>query len=260
MKKELKRLYEFIGQYYDVRTAEHRGFPSKKIAGGKLKHIAINEAGLHMQGEGDQHNYIQLDRIDDVIIKDDRKVHFIYEDKTVTSFIFRGSDKKDLIQSLYLDIVDEAQQTGEVYKEYLLARWADSEQYSRIPIRTRLALASWAALGWDGGGFIQAVVNNNFVKALTQADLENRAAIHDIAILVYNQLPDKSWASDYDKAAKDQLDNWRGTKGIQIDRAADIMDETAISADKKIEELKKIKRECILAREYYKEEIEEWTN
>jgi hypothetical protein len=70
-----------------------------------------------------------------------------------------------------------------------------------IPARTKAALDHFARTGNYPGGFCTAVLENKFAEALCNADSENLAAIQEIALYLYNQLPSACWGS-VEKVAK----------------------------------------------------------
>jgi hypothetical protein len=43
--------------------------------------------------------------------------------------------------------------------------------------------------GWEPGSFVRAVLENNLMDALGQADRENRFSIFEICSYVYNEIP-----------------------------------------------------------------------
>ncbi len=64
-----------------------------------------------------------------------------------------------------------------------------------IPIDTKQSIDLYVAEGYHPGGFLTAVLSNNLVQSLGQADEMNKAAIHDIVKYVYNQIPGRVWGS-----------------------------------------------------------------
>lgn len=63
------------------------------------------------------------------------------------------------------------------------------ENYTAIPSHTQSALQRYVECGIMPGGFLQAVLSNDLMRAVNSADNYNRAAIPDIAKFVYNELP-----------------------------------------------------------------------
>jgi hypothetical protein len=66
-------------------------------------------------------------------------------------------------------------------------------QYAKIPARIKQALDSYATDRAATGGFLRAVLENDLMRAMSRADLESRAALHDICVYVYNELPSGCW-------------------------------------------------------------------
>lgn len=57
------------------------------------------------------------------------------------------------------------------------------------------SLDDYVNRGWQPGGFITAVLENNLMEALGRADFYNRESIFEICSYVYNELPLNSWGS-----------------------------------------------------------------
>ena len=57
------------------------------------------------------------------------------------------------------------------------------------------ALDRYAEQGGPLGGFLEAVLSNDLVSAAFRADIDNRAALAEIALHVSNRLPAICWGS-----------------------------------------------------------------
>ena len=64
-----------------------------------------------------------------------------------------------------------------------------------IPNHTKESLDRYVNHKIMPGGFLQAVLTNDLFGAIGQADRENRAALADICIYIYNELPGNCWGS-----------------------------------------------------------------
>ena len=60
---------------------------------------------------------------------------------------------------------------------------------------TRQAIDDYVANGWEPGGFVSAVLENNLSEAFGRADLENRRDLFEIVQYVYNCIPATCWGS-----------------------------------------------------------------
>ena len=70
-----------------------------------------------------------------------------------------------------------------------------SNNYDKIPARTKNAIDYHAEHGWPVGDFVQAVLENNLVEAFKRADDENLAAMQEIVKYCYNEIPGGAWGS-----------------------------------------------------------------
>lgn len=64
-----------------------------------------------------------------------------------------------------------------------------------VPRYTALALAEYIVYGHSVGGFLQAILKNDLMNAISRADKENLEALKDICIYVYNRIPACAWGS-----------------------------------------------------------------
>lgn len=64
-----------------------------------------------------------------------------------------------------------------------------------IPNRTIDALDRYVEQRIPTGGFLQAVLENDLVAAVSRADDQNRQALADIVQYIYNNLPLACWGS-----------------------------------------------------------------
>jgi len=76
-----------------------------------------------------------------------------------------------------------------------------------IPESVYDSMLAYLLRGEHFGHFIEAVLRNDLVDAVTRADLDNLRHIADIMRFVYNALPREAWGS---KAA---VDAWRDARG-----------------------------------------------
>jgi len=75
------------------------------------------------------------------------------------------------------------------------ALFGADEEYASIPEYTLIALDRWAKRGEMGGHFIQALLENDLMKAFSRADTGNRNAMDAITKYIYNRLPAYCWGS-----------------------------------------------------------------
>ena len=64
-----------------------------------------------------------------------------------------------------------------------------------LPEHTQGALTRWVNEGTYPGGFLESVLSNALFGAIGQADRENTAALRDIVMFVYNEVPASAWGS-----------------------------------------------------------------
>jgi len=64
-----------------------------------------------------------------------------------------------------------------------------------IPQTTLRALDLYVNEGITPGGFLYAVLTNDLFGAIGKADSANGAAIRDICLYIYNELPGDCWGS-----------------------------------------------------------------
>lgn len=78
--------------------------------------------------------------------------------------------------------------------------------YTKCPSKYMIhGLQLYVEQGIKPGSFLQAVLANDFTKAVTKADSANRELLHEWAIFILNELPDECWGS------WEALKNWQGT-------------------------------------------------
>jgi hypothetical protein len=74
--------------------------------------------------------------------------------------------------------------------ERRMEKWVEEmESQYKIPEQTMWSLARYVVLAAPPGGFVTAVLQNDFHGAISRADEENRAAIVEIMECVWNLLP-----------------------------------------------------------------------
>jgi hypothetical protein len=67
--------------------------------------------------------------------------------------------------------------------------------YSKIPGHTKEAIDAYVETGAPLGGFLTAVVENDFMKAVVRADDENFPHLKAIAKYLYNRVPSAAFGS-----------------------------------------------------------------
>ena len=72
---------------------------------------------------------------------------------------------------------------------------ANEINYEILPHHIRAGLQRYIEQGQIPGGFLQAVIANEFVSVVTRADKENRARLDDIAQFMYSEAPGECWGS-----------------------------------------------------------------
>ena len=86
----------------------------------------------------------------------------------------------------------------------------DYEKYEdRIPPRTLETLRNYIEYGVPTGGFLHSVLADSLSGAFGKADNENREALGDIVMFVYNEAPNGCWGS------KDHVKEWLEKEGRQ---------------------------------------------
>jgi len=67
--------------------------------------------------------------------------------------------------------------------------------YDRLPEAMREHARAYIEERHPVGGFLRAVLENDLVNAFGRADPENRAAMADWALWLWNDIPSQSWGS-----------------------------------------------------------------
>ncbi len=83
-----------------------------------------------------------------------------------------------------------------------------------IPAHTKAALDRYVEHRLQPGGFLTAVLSNDLFGAVAKADSENRAALADIVVYIYNNIPSDAWGS------RDTV--WKWCENKFYDRVAEI--------------------------------------
>lgn len=65
-----------------------------------------------------------------------------------------------------------------------------------IPDRTLKTLEKYVKDGIPTGDFLFAVLTNNLTNAVLRADEGNLAAIREIMLYVYNEVPSEAWGTE----------------------------------------------------------------
>ena len=74
--------------------------------------------------------------------------------------------------------------------------------YKPIAERIKLSLDNYANYGIPVGDFLQCVLTNDLVGALSRADHYNKSTMYQIIVYLYNDMPQASWGS------RQAYDNW----------------------------------------------------
>ena len=64
-----------------------------------------------------------------------------------------------------------------------------------IPQATKDSLDRYVNEGIMPGSFLRAVLTNDLASAVFQADSKNLAALKDIMLYIYNEIPANAWGS-----------------------------------------------------------------
>lgn len=77
------------------------------------------------------------------------------------------------------------------------ARDALAERLRRrnLPEHGITTLVGYVVDGWNPGGFMQAVLSNDFIHAAMHADGTNRHHLFDYAVAMHNDLPHGCWGT-----------------------------------------------------------------
>ena len=78
--------------------------------------------------------------------------------------------------------------------------------YKMIPEHCRAGMKRYIEKGIIPGRFLQAVISNDLVRALGQADSINRERMSDYGSFLYNEVPMPSWGS------KEKMLKWSESK------------------------------------------------
>jgi hypothetical protein len=69
------------------------------------------------------------------------------------------------------------------------------KSYPGVKQSTIDTINNFVTKGWEPGGFVTAVLENNLMEAFGRADEENRYSLFDICNYVYNEIPAGSHGS-----------------------------------------------------------------
>jgi hypothetical protein len=67
--------------------------------------------------------------------------------------------------------------------------------YENIPDYTIRTINNWVNDGWQPGGFVTAVLENDLAQAFARADDNNTRAMAEIVQYVWNEIPGNCWGS-----------------------------------------------------------------
>jgi len=79
----------------------------------------------------------------------------------------------------------------------------DTTLRDRVPLLVLDSLDRYVQHHIQPGGFLTAVLENNLKEALGRADSQNRYALFDIVMYIYNEIPFQCWGSE--EAVKEWL-------------------------------------------------------
>jgi len=68
--------------------------------------------------------------------------------------------------------------------------------YEMLPERLRGGMRRWIEHGIVPGYFLEAVLSNDLVRAITAADATNLAAMREIAVFMYQEAPAGCWRTN----------------------------------------------------------------
>ena len=83
----------------------------------------------------------------------------------------------------------------------------------KVPDYMRYGLEAYIEQGYMPGGFLTAVLENKFVDAVSNADLENTRNLQAYANFLYNYAPRACWGS------REKVKAWSDMGGLQGLRA-----------------------------------------
>jgi len=84
-------------------------------------------------------------------------------------------------------------------------------RFPKIPYHMLISLVAYRDNGRYVGGFLEALLSNDLMKALARADDNNIMALADYGKILYNDMPSDSWGSP------EQYKAWlkqNGLKGV----------------------------------------------
>ena len=67
--------------------------------------------------------------------------------------------------------------------------------YEQLPEKFRESMRRYIEEGYQPGGFLSAVIENDLSKALERADPESMLMLRDLCSWIFNRAPSKSWGS-----------------------------------------------------------------
>lgn len=81
---------------------------------------------------------------------------------------------------------------------------------SQVPSHLHGGIERYIKYGIPPGSFITAVIENNLVEALGQADAYSRAGLFEVVSWFYNYAPSPCWGSPQ------KMKEWKGTKTVNV--------------------------------------------
>jgi len=88
------------------------------------------------------------------------------------------------------------------------------EKYeNRIPQWTLKSLRNYIESGVPTGGFLESVLSDSLFGAFNKADSDNREALHDIVMFIYNEAPADCFGS------KEHVSEWVLHGGLKVEVA-----------------------------------------
>ena len=82
-----------------------------------------------------------------------------------------------------------------------------------VPEHTVDGIVSYFTKGWEPGGFLCAVIDNDMKNAFGNADIENRARMFEIVSFLYNNAPAGTWG--YPGAVAAYLDKFHNAVEVE---------------------------------------------
>jgi hypothetical protein len=98
----------------------------------------------------------------------------------------------------------------------LMAQLKTKEQWKLVPEHMRTGVELWIEDGVLTGGFLSALVYNDFHGAIKHADMQSLPALIDLCRFIWNYAPTECWGN-IDRVTKWQMSG--GLVGQQLKKA-----------------------------------------